>query len=122
MAKVYNKQFKRFMLALNKVLAGENAYHRVSKDCNEYESYTFRYYWEENHEWDGGHFNQVEYKCWYDADKRTLNIQYEFWWKVKWKEFVSSLKKALKLYKKAILQHKIDLNNEELEKIKKDFV
>jgi len=36
-------------------------------------------------------------------------------------EFVSSLKKALKLYKKAILQHKIDLNNEELEKIKKDF-
>lgn len=37
-------------------------------------------------------------------------------------EFVSSLKKALKLYKKAILQHKIDLNNEELEKIKKDFV
>lgn len=37
-------------------------------------------------------------------------------------EFVSSLKKALKLYKMAILQHKIDLNNEELEKIKKDFV
>ena len=37
-------------------------------------------------------------------------------------EFVSSLKKALSLYKKAILQHKIDLNNEELEKIKKDFV
>ena len=66
MAKVYKKQFKRFMLALNKVLAGENAYHRVSKDCNEYESYMFRYYWEENHEWDGGHFNQVEYKCWYE--------------------------------------------------------
>ena len=88
MAKVYKKQFKRFLLALNKVLAGENAYHRVSKDCNEYESYMFRYYWEENHEWDGGHFNQVEYKCWYDSDKGTLNIQYEFWWKVKWKEFV----------------------------------
>lgn len=36
-------------------------------------------------------------------------------------EFLSSLKKALSLYKKAILQHKIDLNNKELEKIKKDF-
>ena len=87
MAKVYNKQFKRFMLALNKVLAGKDAYHRYSKDGGQYDSWAFRYYWQENHEWDGGHFNQVEYQCWYDVDTGMLNIRYVFWWKDKWKEY-----------------------------------
>ncbi len=60
MSKVYKKQFKGFMLALNKVLAGENSYYRFSKEKNSiFESYTFHYYWEENHDWDGGHLNKI---------------------------------------------------------------
>lgn len=89
MAKVYKKQFKRFMLALNKVLAGKDAYHRVSKEKSSiFESDSFHYYWEENHEWDGGHFNSVNYKVLYCVDENKLLIEYKFWWKVKWKEFV----------------------------------
>lgn len=89
MSKVNNRHLKKFILDLNKVLAGENAYHRLNKDRKSiFESDTFMYYWEENHEWDGGHFNQVEYKVLYCVDEKKLLIEYKFWWKDKRKDYV----------------------------------
>ena len=61
MSKVNNKHLKKFILDLNKVLAGSNAYYRLNKDRSSiFESDTFKYYWEENHEWDGGHFTSLK--------------------------------------------------------------